>query len=96
MIWKSRKIASRNSLFQDMKYQIICGLPGFFDARTWCWEQWGPGIEAHHFYNHLVYTGKTLSWAWDCEKYQGSAINNGKIYLTNDEMLTMFRLRWAL
>jgi len=95
MKWRARKIDNRNQMFGYMDYQVICSLPEFFDARDWCWEQWGPGIEYEHFRNHMNYTGQTKYWVWDCTKYQGSSINNGKIYLKDEHAMTLFKLRWT-
>lgn len=54
MEWKSREIDHRNQLHGFMRYQIKCDLPGFFDARNWCWENFGPGIEYEHFANFAM------------------------------------------
>ena len=94
MKWKSRANDKRNQLYGFIKYQIVCSLPWFFEARDWCWEQWGSGIEYEHFHNHILHTGQVKIWAWDCNKYQGTTLHNGKLYLPDDDALTLFRLRW--
>lgn len=94
MKWTSRAIDARNQLFGHMKYQVTCSLPGFFDAREWCWDQWGPGIEYEHYHNHKLHTGQVKTWAWSCNKFQGTPINKGRLYLPDDDALTLFRLRW--
>jgi len=95
MEWTYRKINKRNKLFGIMTYQIACDLPGFFDAREWCWEQWGPGIEHEHFINHQFYTKREMPWAWDCSKYHGASISNGSLYLRDEEQMSWFSLRWS-
>lgn len=95
MNWSSRKIDYRNQLFGYMVYQIKCSFPGFFDAREWCWEHFGAGVEYEHYHNLETYSGRVSRWAWDCSKYQGASINNGKIYLASEEDMALFTLRWS-
>jgi hypothetical protein len=90
-----RKLDSRNHLYAVFKYQLKCNLPIFFDMREYCWEQWGPGIEAEHFVNTVNHALTWYPWAWDSNKYNGASIKHGKLYLKDDEALTLFGLRWA-
>lgn len=92
---KLRVIDNRNQLFGIMQYQAICSLPLFFETRAWCWEHWGPGIEYEHFKNYVKSTGQVPKWVFDCAKYQGASISNGKIYLPDDNhMKSLFVLTW--
>lgn len=110
MKWTSRKIDQRNQLHGIMLYQIKCDLPGFFDVRNWCWENFGPGIEYEHYNNFAIvkHISSNVSgtvklrtemrlprWCWDATKWQGSAINSGKIYLSTEEDMSLFSLRWS-
>ena len=90
-----RKLDTRNQLCVFFKYQLKCNLPVFFEMREWCWEQWGPGIEAEHYTNTVNYMLKFYPWCWDSNKYNGAAIKHGKLYLKDDEALTLFVLRWS-
>jgi hypothetical protein len=93
---KSREIDDRNQLYRYMRYQYTIGLPQFFDVRDWCWAHWGSGIEAEHFKNYARTVRKRKPWAWECSKYQGAAISNGKIYLPDDDdMKALFTLTWC-
>ena len=93
--FKVRRLDSRNQAWLDYKYQLVCYLPYFFEMREWCWEQWGPGLEHEHYINMLAYTNRSYIWLWDCSKYQGKAIHNGKLYLKGDDELSLFIMRWA-
>lgn len=93
--WTSRLIDGRNQLFGVMAYQVKCSLPWFFEAREWCWDQWGPGIEYEHYHNYNAHTGAEMPWAWDCSKYQGASISSGRIYLRDEEQMGLFSLRWS-
>lgn len=109
MKWTSREIDTRNQLHGIMRYQIKCDLPRFFDARNWCWAQFGPGIEYEHFINFTVVKQVSASlstpeiqtemivpkWCWDATKWNGSALRHGKIYLATEEYMTLFSLRWS-
>ena len=94
MKWAYRKLNNRNQLYGIMTYQLTCSLPEFFNAREWCWEQFGPGIEYEHFLNHTACTGQIKRWAWDCNKFRGAAIDNGKLYLPDDTALMLFKNTW--
>ena len=109
MKWTSREIDQRNQLHGVMRYQIKCDLPGFFDARNWCWDHFGPGIEYEHFNNFAmlkVVAGNVAEesiqtdmdlprWCWDATKWKGSALQNGKIYIAHEEDMALFTLRWS-
>lgn len=111
MKWTSREIDHRNQLHGLMRYQIKCDIPGFFDARNWCWENFGPGIEYEHFANfamikfisdvnsirsdNLATEMAIPRWCWDATKWRGSALDNGKIYIANDADMSLFSLRWS-
>lgn len=95
MLVKCRELDGRNQLFGIMKYQITCKLPAFFEIRSWCWENWGPGIEYEHFINYArVGINPPMIWSWDCSKYHGGSINSGKIYVPNHKMKTLLMLTW--
>lgn len=96
MIWTAKKTGQRNQLHGIMQYQIKCDLPGFFVAREWCWQQFGPGIEYEHWHNYAGHAGIEMPWAWDCSKFQGASISSGKIYLRTDEDMALFSLRWTV
>jgi hypothetical protein len=103
MKWTVKHVTQANQVFGLMKYRIICPLPDFFDVRSWCWEQFGPGIEHVFLLSYLAVknNGKFVimqddpAWCWDCTKYKGSAVSNGHIYLQNDGALTLFSMRWS-
>lgn len=92
---KIREIDGRNQLFGIMKYQAVISLPLFFSVREWCWETWGTGIEYEHFRNYFRTTGIGIPWSWDCSKFQGASISNGKIYLKDDDQKALFMLTWG-
>jgi hypothetical protein len=93
---KCREIDDRNQLFKVMRYQYAISLPLFFAVREWCWDHWGPGVEYEHFKNYVCTTGQVKCWSWDCGKFQGAAISNGKIYLPDDDdMKALFTLTWS-
>ncbi len=109
MKWTSREIDERNQLYGIMRYQIKFGLPAFFDARNWCWEHLGPGIEYEHFINFTltkhaynntgspeIHTDMEVpQWCWDATKWKGSAISTGKIYIRSGQDMALFTLRWS-
>ena len=94
VMYKARQLDARNSLHGIFDWQVKCLLPGYFQARDWCAEQWGMGIEAEHWHNHERIGLPARPWAWDSHKHQGKPIDNGNLYLT-DQQMTLFRLRWA-
>jgi len=103
MKWSSRQIDQRNQLHGFMKYQISYKLPEFFEVRSWCWSNFGPGIEYEHYVNFAITKivpefGITMpmpKWCWDATKWRGSAVTFGKIYLRNEDDMTLFSLRWS-
>jgi hypothetical protein len=95
MNWTSKAVDNRNKLMGIMRYSISCDLPGFFEAREWCWNKFGPGIEHEHWANHARYTGIDIPWCWDCAKFMGKPITKGKIYLQNEAQMVEFSLRWG-
>lgn len=109
MKWTSRKIDERNKLHGIMRYQLKCDLPGFFDARNWCWANLGPGIEYEHFINFVHIKHASIShplpelqiemdlprWCWDATKWRGSSISSGKIYIAKEQDMSLFSLRWS-
>lgn len=96
MDWTIKPVGNRNQLHEYMKYQISWGILEFFDARDWCWSQWGSGIESMHWINYYEYTGKKMPWAWDCMKYRGSAVDSGTLYLSTDLQLEEFKSKWPI
>lgn len=94
MEWTVKPVGDRNKLHGTMLYQIKCTLPGFFAARIWCWDAFGPGIEHEHFMNFLHTTNIAMPWCWDVSKFQGASIDNGKIYLSTEEQMESFTKEW--
>lgn len=94
MKWTAKPVGDRNKLNGIMLYQIKCSLPGFFSARAWCWDAFGPGIEHEHYTNFLHVTGVPMPWCWDAAKFQGASIDHGRLYLSTDDQLTRFSERW--
>lgn len=108
MTWTSREIDQRNQLNGIMRYQIKCSLPWFFDARNWCWDNLGPGIEHEHFVNFSslkrladdtdradIKTSMGIPrWCWHAAKWQGASIDHGKIYIATEQDMVLFSERW--
>lgn len=82
----------------EMDHQVIVAFPLFFDVRAWCWEQWGPGIEAEHYHNQRMvwvrWGGHMPAWAWECAKFRGAALDRGKLYLKDDAQRIELQMRW--
>lgn len=109
MKWTSREIDQRNQLHGIMRYQIKCDLPGFFDIRSWCWDNLGPGIEYEHYINFAIVKAAYSNtneeairvdmglprWCWDATKWKGSALHHGKIYVASEDDMALFTLRWS-
>lgn len=89
----------RNKLWTVMDYQITIGFPLFFEVRKWCWDRWGPGIEAEHYINYHFLGDSPpvqgIPWAWECAKFQGKPLDRGRIYLWDDAQATDLRLTWC-
>ena len=94
MKWSHKPVGTRNQLHNIMVWQIKCSLPAYFEARAWCWEQWGPGIEYEHWINYHNYTGHAMPWAWQSSKFQGASIDHGTLYLKDDAMMAQFTTKW--
>lgn len=94
MQWTCREITARNQLYGFMKYQVKCDLPGYFSAREWCWNRFGPGIEFAHWKNYFSLVGVAMPWAWESDKFQGASINSGKLYFPDDATLAAFEYEW--
>lgn len=95
MKFTCKPVNPKNKLHGWMQHQIVCDLPGFFEAREWCWAQWGPGCESEHWQNLLRHTSVSYPWCWDANKFQGGAIHNAKIYTSTEQQMTEFVLRWS-
>jgi len=66
------------------------GIRDFIQIRNWCWEVWGPSCERDdHILSYKdpeVDTNK--HWAWLTDG------NYRYVYLTNDQALAFFKLKW--
>jgi hypothetical protein len=93
------KLNERNGLRGTMSHQVVVPFPLFFDVRAWCWDAWGPGIEAEHYANQRMvwvrYGGHMPTWAWDCGKFRGKPIDRGRIYLLDDQQLDQLGGSWC-
>jgi hypothetical protein len=63
----------------------------FKNLRNWCWETAGPGCELGFVQLHVTELGleSLEKWAWDTE------YNNQRLYLKDDELLTLLKLKWS-
>ena len=67
------------------------GLLPITEIRNWCWEVWGASAERDYFVT-LSYMNQKIyneHWAWHTD-----ANGHVYIYLTNDQALAFFKLKW--
>jgi hypothetical protein len=98
---KFTKLDRRYNGHQWFKYivevEIMLGVSrderirAFKDFRVWLWENAGPGCELGFVQLHVTEQGleSLEKWAWDTE------YNNQRIYLKDDELLTLLKLKWS-
>ena len=63
------------------KFQITCEEEYFDEIKEWCEEMWGPKTFTLKYQPLCINT-------WSC-------FYNDMVYLTNDDQLTLFKLRWV-
>jgi hypothetical protein len=93
---KITKLDGRHNGWQRWKYFISApstlktgpSVELFVSWRVWCWETWGPSKELDYFYFSEVSYQNDI-WCWENDDYKR------RIYLQNDEHLSLFMLRWA-
>ena len=64
----------------------------FYEVREWFWSTYGPSRE---FFSHkkLKNAGENKHWCWSNDHHQTGYTRI--IYITGDEELSFFKLRWA-
>jgi hypothetical protein len=86
---KIKKLDKRHTGYGTYKFLIEFSQRGdfekFFEARNWCWETWGPGVEVE--YQHKL--NHEIPWAWQNNEW------NLRIYLATDKEANWWKLKWG-
>jgi hypothetical protein len=67
----------------------------FLEIRQWCWQVWNASCELDNYlsaYRILKQTRYNDHWAWADTDYPRT--KGSHIYLTGDQELAFFRLKW--
>ena len=98
---KLEKLDGRHKGYGPFKYRIWVNGPAsdriwnFTDLREWCWQVWGSSCERDIYmfgYYNQDQKIQNEHWAWHYDRDARSG--NLFIYLTNDEALSFFKLKW--
>lgn len=85
---KLKKLDKRHkghSMFKYMAEFRYSESEKFYQARNWCWEQWGPSSELNLM--HRI-ESSSQQWGWAVEEF------SLRLYVATDKEYQWFILRW--